>query len=207
MHGFAEALQEDYGERLEATGKDYCRRIVRAAESVDALIQDLLEYSRLSRAAIELRPVDLADLVDQVLARLDAELRRRRAQVQVRRPLPAVLGHAATLLQVVTNLVANAIKFVHPELRPQVQIRAEESGSRVRLWVEDNGIGIAPDRHERIFQPFERLHGAEAYPGTGIGLAVVRKGTERMGGSAGVLSRPGEGSRFWIELNRAEAQR
>ena len=118
-------------------------------------------------------------------------------------PLPTVIGHGPTFAQVLANLVANAVKFVPPERTPEVRILAEPRDGQVRLWVEDNGIGIAPEHHERIFRVFERLHRAIEYPGTGIGLAIVRKAMERMGGRSGVVSEPGRGSRFWIELPRA----
>jgi signal transduction histidine kinase len=109
-------------------------------------------------------------------------------------------------VQVVTNLVANALKFTAPGVRPAVQLSAERRGAHVRLWVADNGLGIAPEHCRRIFQPFERLHGVEAFPGTGMGLAIVHKAVERMGGSCGVDSEVGRGSRFWIELPAAEDQ-
>ena len=118
-------------------------------------------------------------------------------------PLPTVLGHGTTLAQVFANLVGNAVKFVPAGRVPEVVIRAQPNGDRVRVWVEDNGIGIAPEHHERIFRVFERLHRAEDYPGTGIGLAIVRKGVERMGGAVGLESALGSGSKFWIELPRA----
>ena len=114
--------------------------------------------------------------------------------------MPPALGHRATLTQVVVNLVANGIRFVEPGRVPVVRVSAERVNGTVRLWVEDNGIGIDPAHHDRIFGVFERLHRTEEYPGTGIGLAIVRKGVERMGGHAGVQSAPGKGSRFWIEL-------
>jgi signal transduction histidine kinase len=113
----------------------------------------------------------------------------------------------------ITNLMTNAMKFVAPGVQPYVQVWAEispastaqgaEKGRWVRLWVGDNGIGIAPEQHELVFQIFERLHGIEAYPGTGVGLAIVRKGAIRMGGCAGIESSPGQGSKFWIELPQA----
>ena len=107
------------------------------------------------------------------------------------------------LEQALTNLLTNALKFVPPGVAPRVTVRAEEFDSRVRIYVEDNGIGIPPDQHERIFGIFERLHSDQTYPGTGIGLAIVQKSVERMGGRVGVESEPGKGSRFWFELPRA----
>jgi signal transduction histidine kinase len=101
----------------------------------------------------------------------------------------------------VANLIGNAIKFVPAGTRPQLRVWSEprEEG-RVRLWVEDNGIGIAPEHQDKVFAIFERIHPTERYPGTGIGLAIVMRALERMGGACGVESEPGRGSRFWLEL-------
>jgi len=218
MQGFAEALLEDYGNSLDAVGQEYAQRIVVAAQRMDALIQDLLAYSRLGRAEIRLQPLSLDQVVDEVLTQLEARIREQEAQVTVEKPLPEVLGHHTTMVQVVSNLLTNALKFVTPGVRPEVRIWAEEqpvgaasqgpsaaqrSAARVRLWVEDNGIGIAPEHQERIFRVFERLHGIETYPGTGIGLAIVRRAMEHMGGRVGVESEVGHGSRFWVELDKA----
>ena len=204
MQGFAQALLEDYSDQLDSLAQDYAHRIVAAASRMDTLINDLLAYSRLSRAEIQLQPITLAAVVVEALDQLEAELRERQAQVTVEEPLPDVVGHRTTLIQVVTNLLTNAVKFVAPGVQPQVRVWAEERDEWVRLWVQDNGIGIAPEHQERIFRVFERLHGIESYPGTGIGLAIVRKGLERMGGQVGVESQVGQGSRFWLELPQVE---
>ena len=103
------------------------------------------------------------------------------------------------------NLISNALKFTAPDVRPSIHIRAIDQGEFIQISVQDNGIGIAAEHHDRIFRVFERLHGQESYPGTGIGLAIVRKGVERMGGRVGLASEPGEGSLFWIELPKASA--
>jgi signal transduction histidine kinase len=205
MHSLADALSEDCGEELSPDGQEYTRRIVAAAVRMDTLIQDLLAYARLSREALSPQPVDLDEVVGDVLSQVQGELSERGAVVRVERPLGRVLAHRPTVGQVITNLVGNALKFVDRQKVPEVRIHSERRGPCVRLWVEDRGIGVAPEHRERIFRVFERLHGQEAYPGTGIGLAIVRKGAERMGGSAGVESEPGQGSQFWIELRRAEA--
>ena len=203
MQGFSLALLEDYGDRLDEAGRRYAERVITAARTMDRLIDDLLAYSRLSRAELRLVPLDLGRLVRSSLDQLDGEVRGRQARITVAEPLPTVVGHGTTLAQVFANLVANAVKFVPAGRVPEVIIRAEQHGGRVRVWVEDNGIGIAAEHHERIFRVFERLHRAEDYPGTGIGLAIVRKGVERMGGAVGVESAVGSGSKFWIELPRA----
>jgi signal transduction histidine kinase len=200
MEGFAQALLEDYAGELGETGADYARRVVAAAQRMDLLIRDLLAYSRLSREAVELRPVPLGPAVESAVEPFVEELRARGGVIVVEGPLPVVRAQATMLRQVLANLLANAVTYVPPGVRPHVRIRAEERGGRVRLWIEDNGIGIAPEHRERIFEVFERLHGTETYPGTGIGLAIVRRGMERMGGRAGVESEPGKGARFWIEL-------
>ncbi len=203
MWGFAEALEEDYREKLDEQGRRYTRSVVDAARRMDELIEDLLAYSRLSRVEMELAPVDLEATVREVVHEVCTGDQRCRKSVTVTPPLPSVIAHRLTLAQVLTNLLSNALKFVAPGTRPQVRVFAEARDSRIRLWMEDNGLGIAPEHQTRIFLPFERLHGPGPYPGTGIGLAIVRKGVERMGGAAGVDSEPGGGSRFWIELPAA----
>lgn len=207
MHGYADALVEDYGSVLPEEGHRFAKRIVAAAGRMEGLIQDILTYSRLAREEVSVRPVSLETTIERVIADAELQIRERKAAVEVARPLPDVMAHPPTLTQAVANLLSNAIKFVPPDRTPRICIRAEERDGRVRLWVEDNGIGIDPAHQERVFQPFQRLHGVESYPGTGIGLAIVGRSLERMGGRSGVISRPGEGSRFWIELRSARKER
>jgi len=206
MQGFSQALLEDYAPKLDAQGKEYARRMDDSARRMETLIQDLLEYSRLSRSEIKLEPVDLTSVVEYVLTQLEAEIKDKDVFIRVDASLPVVLGHSATLEQVVENLITNAIKFVPPEVKPHIHLWAEEGDTVVRLWVEDNGIGIASEHHERIFRIFEKLHGIDRYPGTGIGLTIVKKGLEKMSGTVGVESVPEKGSRFWIELPKQGKQ-
>ncbi|MBD1821125.1 PAS domain S-box protein [Cyanobacteria bacterium FACHB-DQ100] len=209
MEGLGTILLEDYGDRLDEDGQEYTRRIVQAAQEMDTLILNLLDYSRLSRADIQLQALDLNRVVAKVVAHLQDDIAAKRAQVKVEPDLPNVMGHYITLSQILTNLLTNALKFTHRDRQPQIHLWVEErfdgTAEWVRLWVEDNGIGIEPRFQEQIFQVFERLHSAETYPGTGIGLAIVRKGVERMDGRVGVESQPGQGSRFWIELRKPPA--
>ena len=203
MHGLAQALLEDCGNLLDARAREYAARIVEEAGCLDRLIQDLLAYSRLTRIELAIEPVDVRAVVDAALHALDVEVRTSRATVEIEPDLPCLRANRAVLTQVLTNLISNAIKFGGEA--PMVRIRAQSEDGKARIWVEDRGIGIALQHQERIFRAFERLHGAESYPGTGIGLAIVHKAIERLGGRVGVESQEGQGSRFWFELARAEA--
>jgi len=137
-----------------------------------------------------------------VLSRLQKDIQEKNARVENQGPWSDVLAHERTLAQVLFNLTSNALKFVVPGVPPVVRLRAEDRGEFLRLWVEDNGPGIAPEYQDQIFRLFARLNG-EKYPGTGLGLTIVQKGVERMGGRVGVDSAPGQGSRFWFELLKA----
>jgi signal transduction histidine kinase len=201
--GYSEMIQEDYARALAPGASEYIARITENARRMDKLILDLLTYSRLSREPMPSMPVDLGAILSQVLARFEPEFRQIGVRVDVGGPFPAVLAHPGSLDLVIFNLVSNAVKFVSPGTPPQIRIFSQEKGERVRLWVEDNGIGIAPQHQERIFGVFQQLHVTSEFSGTGIGLAIVKRVIERMGGGVGVESEPGEGSRFWIELKLA----
>jgi PAS domain S-box-containing protein len=200
MEGFGQALLEDYADALGKEGREFVRRIAEAAGRMSELIDDLLGYARLSRSELKPARVELDGVVAEAQYQIAAELTSRHAILTVDAPLPAVVGHQRTLVQVIANLISNAAKFVAEGTQPRITVRAQRSRQTVRLWVEDNGIGIAPRHQDQVFRVFERLHGVEAYPGTGIGLAIVRKGVEHMGGKVGIDSKPGHGSRFWFEL-------
>ncbi|MGB3654655.1 MAG: PAS domain-containing protein [Rivularia sp. (in: cyanobacteria)] len=200
IQGFAQVLMEDYESLFDDIGQEYLNRIIAAAAHLDTLILDLLAYSRLGRTQIQLNQVNLATVIKGILSELESELQENQAQVIIKTALPIVRSQQSILKSVITNLITNGIKFVHPNVHPVVQIWTEQRGEYIRLWVEDNGIGIAPEYQERIFQVFERLHGIESYLGTGIGLAIVKRGVESLGGKVGLSSSLNQGSRFWIEL-------
>jgi signal transduction histidine kinase len=137
------------------------------------------------------------------LIQKEALIQEKGALIEIDPDLPDVRGYEPILIQVLSNLLSNALKFMAPGITPRVHFGASPpKGNTVCLWVRDNGIGIPAQHQERIFGMFERLHETE-YAGTGIGLSIVRKGIERMGGKAGVISSPNQGSRFWIELPQA----
>jgi len=202
MQGFSNLLQEEYGSKL-GDGKEYLRRIAASANRLDALIQDVLNYSKIIRSNLPLGRTDLAKFIREIIESYP-NLHPPRVDIQVDEPMPMVLANSAALTQVVSNLLGNAVKFVGPGVKPKVRVWAERRpGDMVRIWFEDNGIGIPTEVQGRIFMMFQRLNPPDQYEGTGIGLTIVRKAVDRMGGKVGLESEPGRGSRFWIELKEA----
>jgi signal transduction histidine kinase/integral membrane sensor domain MASE1 len=199
MQSYASILQQELKGALSEPHWEYLTRIISASARLSNLIRDLLSYAKISRATLQLEPVDLQTLVLELIQQ-NPNLQPPRAEVQIAGPLPPVLGQFAALTQVCSNLLANAVKFVSPGLVPTVKVRAEVSGSRVQICIADNGIGIDAKDQERIFQLFERVNSPGAYEGTGIGLAIVRRAVERMGGQIGVRSELGKGAEFWFIL-------
>ncbi len=203
MQSFAQALLQDYADTLDSTEQTYLQRIYDTAHRTEDFVRDLLVYSRLDRASLPLQPINLTLMVSQVLADLEEPLQQQQAEVQVKEPLAIALGHPTALYQAISNLLTNAIKFVAPGVQPQISIWTEAMvyEPKIRLVVQDNGIGIASEQQTQIFQIFERLYPAEVYSGSGIGLAIVQRAVERMGGKVGLNSQPRVGSQFWIELS------
>jgi signal transduction histidine kinase len=180
----------------------YLKRIASAAGRMDQLTQELLNYSRLANTTATAGKVDLETLVQEIIETYP-QFSDRRIPIDVRRPLGEVSANHGLLVQVFSNLLANAAKFAHPDRRPAITVASEVSDTRVRVLVQDNGIGIPEGQEERIFGLFEKL--TTSHEGTGIGLAIARKAVERMGGAIGVTSTLGAGSCFWVELPRARA--
>jgi len=200
MTGFAQVL-EDLGPSCSAEQRQhFLSRISAAARRMDLLITDALNYNRAVREELPQEFVDLGTLIRGMIDTYP-EFQPSKASITIEGELPAVIGNEAGLTQCFSNLIGNAVKFVEPGKQPHVVIRAEPTDGWVRLWVEDNGIGISQSFLPKVFDMFMREQ--NTYDGTGIGLALVRKVVTRMGGRVGVESKPGKGSRFWIELKSA----
>ena len=208
IFGYAQLLLEDAAPRLPEESRRFVDSIIRSIVKLDSLTKDMLAYTQVSREQVSMSAVDVVDVVTNVVAR---NPRLSEPGVVEVHPIPKVLGERVLIDQTLSNLLDNALKFVPPETMPKIIVRAESQSETspasqpqkmVHIWVEDNGIGIAPEYHEKIFNIFERLN--MNHQGTGIGLAIVAKAVAKMGGRVGVQSEVGKGSRFWIELRQAE---
>jgi signal transduction histidine kinase len=197
LQGFSDILLNDYADKVDADGQRFLKRIAASAARMDKLIQDVLNYSRVVRGELPLEPVDLDKLLHGIVDTYPA-FTPDKAHIVLQEPLPTVLGNEAMLTQIFSNLIGNAVKFVPAGVKPQVKVWAERRTSQVRLFVQDNGIGIEPDQHEKIFSIFQQV--SKDFEGTGIGLAIVKKAVERMGGRVGLESELDRGSTFWIEI-------
>ena len=195
---YLQLLERRLGPQLAGEEREFLDFAVDGGRRMQALIGDLLQYSRLGRAAVPARPVDSGEALSLALANLEVALQESGASV-VRGALPAVLVDQVQLVQLFQNLVGNAVKF-RAARPPRVEIGAVADGDRWRFSVKDNGIGIAPQDAEAVFTIFRRLHTREQYPGTGIGLAIAKRVVERHGGRIWVESVPGEGATFCFTL-------
>jgi len=200
---FAQVVLEDFGSALGTGGRDYIERIAQSADRQGRLVRDLLAHVSLSRTDLPMETVDLTRAVERVRLDLHSEIENRRATLRVGPLTGNVLANLSSLHLVITNLMSNALKFVAPGNPAWVRVWSEQTDGFVRLWVEDKGIGIPQKYIGKIFGVFQRLHTIDEYPGTGIGLAIVKKAVERMNGRVGVISEPGVGTRFWVELRQA----
>ncbi|HEX7859590.1 MAG TPA: PAS domain-containing protein [Verrucomicrobiae bacterium] len=203
MQGYADELLSEAADALSPTHRNYLERIHRAASRLDRLTQDILSYSKLSNAEIDLHRVDVGRLVNEIIEQYP-HLRDTGAEIDVRAPMIDVIGNETYLTQALSNLMNNAVKFVAKDQRPKLTIYTEDRDGCVKIVVADNGIGIERRHYDRIFQIFGRIHSESSYPGTGIGLAIVKKTAERMNGSVGFESEHQAGSRFWIALQKAQ---
>ena len=197
ISGYADVVQEDYARKLPPEGHRLLEKISKAAKRMDRMTQELLAYTRMASGDINLEEVDLDAIIDSVIESYPS-VQEVKEHITIRRPLGKCLGHGPSLEQCFSNLLENAVKFAKPGGPPRIDIFSSVRGKRLRISVQDHGVGIDPGESERIFGLFER--GSTNAPGTGIGLAIVKKGAERMQGEVGLVSVRGQKTEFWIEL-------
>lgn len=196
---YCQLLQRRYRDKLDVDANEFIGFAVEGASRMQRLINDLLAYSRVGRKGGEPMPIEFDEVVHTALENLKSAIADSGATVTVG-AMPHVVGVRLQLLQLMQNLISNAIKFRRDGVAPTVAIAARRDGAMWHIVVEDNGIGIDPQYVERVFLIFQRLHGRDRYPGTGIGLAIAKKVIDYHGGRIWIESTPGQGSRFNFTL-------
>ncbi|MCB0213274.1 MAG: GAF domain-containing protein, partial [Anaerolineae bacterium] len=200
INGFASIIARRHRPNLNEEGRHYVDNIVLASERMGHLIDDLLKYSRLGRGGARREPVPLREVFNPLESDLAGQLAKIGGTLSITDDLPGVIGDRTLLSQVFANLLENAITYRQPDIPVQVTVSCRVEGKDVIICVGDNGIGIPAEYYEKIFNMFQRLHSEDEYPGTGIGLATVKKSVELLGGKAWIKSAVGEGSKFFIQL-------
>lgn len=197
--GFGDILDERYRDKLDGDGQRYLDHIRAAAGQMNRLIDDLLQYSRVGRGTVKAECVELAPLLREIVALYQSQLPAG-SRIEIMEPLASPVGDPRLIKQVLTNLIDNAIKYQPAGQAPIVRIESMPGEDAVTIQVTDNGIGIPPEYRETIFKVFQRLHGEEDYPGSGIGLAIAQKAARLMNGTLAVEASSGQGSTFLLRL-------
>jgi len=203
VSGFAEIIDRRHKASLNEEGRHYFDNIVKASKQMGDLIDDLLKFSRLGRKAIEPENVSLDDVFETAIKTLSDIIKETDTKIIFPEKMPDIQGDMTLATHVFINLFENAVKYHQPGIPPRIDVGFENEDRYVTISVADNGIGIAPEYHEKIFNIFQRLHTEADYPGTGIGLAAVKKALQIMGGRVWVESTPGQGSIFKIQISIA----
>ena len=200
--GFSDLLKNRYHSVLDEQGQNYLKRVQEAAARMSRLIDDLLKFSKVVKRSELFSMVDLGKIVRDIVADFEFQLQKTGGEIRVG-PLPVLYGDETQIRQLFQNLISNALKFHLPDKAPRVLVQSRElDGGRVEISVEDNGIGIEEKFFNRIFKPFERLHGRAEFEGSGIGLAICEKIVAHHEGEIFVKSQPKEGSTFKVVLHK-----
>lgn len=196
---FATLLKSEYRDKLDVEGKEYIGVIEESSARMHGMVGELLEYARIGNEEMRYSDVDMEAEFKHVLDNLAAFIKEHRATI-THGPLPIVRGNPVQLMRVMQNLIGNAIKFHSPNVSPQISVGAEKTGPLWRFHVQDNGIGMASDYTQQIFEPFRQLHARNEYHGTGIGLAICKRIIEKHGGTIWATSEVGKGSTFYFTV-------
>jgi signal transduction histidine kinase len=200
IDGYSQLLLEEYGPQLDEEGRHFVERVRAGVSQMSELISDLLDYSHLDRQTMGSDSVEVQPAIERLLELYASDIERNRAEVvQQVEPLTLRLDREGFKLAL-RNLIGNALKFSCSAAAPRIEIGASQRGQSCLIWVKDNGVGFDMQYHDRIFGIFQRLHRAEDYPGTGVGLALVSKAVQRMGGRVWAQSEVGQGATFYLEF-------
>jgi len=200
IDGYSRLLQEDYIDLLDDEGRLFLNNVRQSAAQMNQLIEDLLAYSRMERRDIQPMEIDLISVIDGLIAQRTLDLESRQIEVSVNLPFQTIHSDIATVRQVLTNFLDNAVKFSREAPPKTIAISGIDDEDSWTLWIKDNGIGFDQQYTDRIFEIFQRLHRAEDFPGTGIGLAIVKKAVERVGGRCWAEGTLGQGATFFIKV-------
>jgi len=203
IDGYSRLLLEDHASELNTEGRSFLTTIHTATEEMSQLIDDLLEYSRLERRQLNPDSIELATIVSTVIDQTKRETTEGQVNFVSNVNGGSVFADANGVHQALRNYIDNAIKFTRKVPEPTIEIGSQDTSKDVVLWVRDNGVGFDMKYHDRIFNIFQRLNPVEDYPGTGIGLAIVRKSMERMGGRAWAESELGHGATFYLSIPKS----
>ncbi len=202
IDGYSRLLLEDHADHLNEEGRTFLHTIRYATDQMRRLIEDLLAYSRLERRSLTRGRVNPRALIEALIAEHAEMIERRGVQISVDLLCTEVVADTESFTQALRNVLNNALKFTREVGEPRIEIGGREDPDTCLLWVRDNGIGFDMTYHDRIFEIFQRLHREEDYPGTGVGLAIVRRAMARMGGRVWAESEPGAGATFYLEIPR-----
>ena len=198
INGFAMLLKANLKDALSGDNADYMHRIIINVKQMSALIQDLLEFSRVGHMEDEKENVNMESLFDEILTELKPELERKKIQVKNEDHFLPLFGSRMRLHQVFSNLISNSVKYIGNSAEPTIVLRGRKAGPYFEIMVKDNGIGIPKESQHKVFQIFQRFHPASGEEGTGIGLSIVKKIVEINGGSVRFESASGCGTTFFV---------